>query len=212
MKYQSRDRRPIPARNSPFWQRTAGLLARVGISANAISVLSLVFGLGAGASLAMTSTAFLPRVWWALAAVLILLRLLANMLDGMVAMETGRTSAVGELFNEIPDRVSDAVIFVGAGFAAHSSPGLGYTAAILALSVAYVRALGNQMGVTGLFLGPMSKQQRMFTLIAICLLLALSPVEWQSLPILVWGLWLIIFGSLITILRRIQLIIRNVNP
>jgi phosphatidylglycerophosphate synthase len=212
MKYQSRDRRPIPARNNPLSQRAAGLLARIGISGNAISILSLVFGLGAGTSLMMTSSSTAPRIWWALAAALILLRLLANMLDGMVAMETGKTSAVGELFNEIPDRVSDVAIFIGAGFAAHSSVHAGYAAAILSLFVAYVRALGNQMGVVGLFLGPMSKHHRMFTLIAICLFYTLTPAGWQSVPLLVWGLWLIVLGSLITALRRVRHIVRTVMP
>jgi phosphatidylglycerophosphate synthase len=142
---------------------------------------------------------------------LILLRLLANMLDGMVAVETGKTSAVGELFNEIPDRVSDAAIFIGAGFAATSSPHLGYTAAVLALLVAYVRALGNQMGITGLFIGPMSKQQRMFTLVAICLFYASAPAAWQSFPLLVWGLWIINLGATVTLFRRIRHIVKEMN-
>jgi phosphatidylglycerophosphate synthase len=211
MNYQSKDRRPIPARKNPLSQRAAGFLARAGVSANAISILSLVFGLTAGASLAWTATDPAARIWWALAAILILLRLLANMLDGMVAMETGKTSAVGELFNEIPDRVSDVAIFIGAGFAAHSSIHAGYAAAVLSLFVAYVRALGNQMGVVGLFIGPMSKHHRMFTLIAICLFYALAPSNWQSLPLLTWGLWTINIGAVVTILLRIRHIVRRMS-
>ena len=45
------------------------------------------------------------------------LRLTANMLDGMVALASGRASKVGELYNEVPDRVSDAAVFIGAGLA-----------------------------------------------------------------------------------------------
>ena len=37
---------------------------------------------------------------------LILLRLLANMLDGMVADESGEGGPLGSLYNEIPDRIS----------------------------------------------------------------------------------------------------------
>lgn len=212
MKYQPRDRRPIPVRNNPLAQRATEFLARNGVSVNTISSFSLLFGLGAGVSLIMTAVeSSIFRIWWALSAILILLRLLANMLDGMVAIESGKISAVGELFNEIPDRVSDVAIFVGAGFAANSSPHLGYTAAILSLFVAYIRALGNQMGVTDLFLGPMSKQQRMFTLIAIFLFYALAPTVWQSFRLLGWGLWLIILGSVLTILSRIRHIVMRVN-
>lgn len=211
MSYQSKDRRPIPVRENPLSKRTAKLLTRAGVSANLISSLSLLFGVGAGICLMMTSSQPGVRLWWALAAVLILLRLLANMLDGMVAMETGETSAVGELFNEVPDRISDAATFIGAGFAASSSIHLGYMAAILALLVAYARALGNQMGVTGLFIGPMSKQQRMFTLIVICLFYAIVPFAWQSLPLLILGLWAINLGSIITFIRRIRLIVKEMN-
>ena len=211
MDYQSKDRRPIPLREKSLSKRTASLLVRAGVSANVISSFSLLFGIGAGICLVIASAQPDSRLWWALAAALILLRLLANMMDGMVAIEAGKTSAVGELFNEIPDRVSDAATFIGAGFAAASSPHLGYTTAILALLVAYVRALGNQMDVTGLFIGPMSKQQRMFTLIAICLFYLFAPIAWLSLPLLIWGLWIISLGAILTFIRRIGHIVKEVN-
>lgn len=212
MKYQTKDRRPIPARNAQLSRLAASFLAKSGISGNAISVLSVVFGVIAGASLAVTSINDMPRIWWTIPPVFILLRLLANMLDGMVAIETGKTSAVGELFNEVPDRISDAVIFMGAGFAMGSSPHAGYTAATLSLFVAYVRALGNQMGVTGLFIGPMSKQQRMFSLIALCLYYTITPTSWRSFPLISWGLWAINIGCIITIGRRLQHIVAKVKP
>jgi phosphatidylglycerophosphate synthase len=83
-----------------------------------------------------------------LAAVGVQLRLLANMFDGMVAIETGRTSAVGELYNEVPDRVSDTAVLVGAGYAAGGCPVLGYVAALLAVFIAYVRAQGRVAGAS----------------------------------------------------------------
>ena len=39
------------------------------------------------------------------AAVCVQLRLLANLLDGMVAVGSGQASRIGELYNEVPDRV-----------------------------------------------------------------------------------------------------------
>lgn len=41
------------------------------------------------------------------------LRLWCNMLDGMVALASGTASWRGEVLNDLPDRVSDALIFVG---------------------------------------------------------------------------------------------------
>ena len=44
------------------------------------------------------------------------LRLLCNLFDGMVAIEGGFKTKAGEIFNELPDRFSDAFIFIGAAY------------------------------------------------------------------------------------------------
>src|SRR5439155_1544730 len=80
------------------------------------------------------------------------LRLLCNLLDGMVAIEGGLQSKSGDVFNEVPDRVSDALILLGAGYATAPALGLawagalGSAAALLAVLTAYVRALGATVG------------------------------------------------------------------
>jgi phosphatidylglycerophosphate synthase len=207
MKNHTSDRRPISARNSPYSQRISTFLAQRGVHPNAISVASVIFALGASFCLVATTLIGENRFWWILAVMLIVMRLLANMFDGMVAVETGKTTATGELFNEIPDRISDVAIFVSAGFSLGGSPHLGYIAAAMALFIAYIRALGNQMGVYQLFLGPMAKSHRMFTLAAFCLYNGLAPAPWEIPSLLSWGLIIIIAGSVITSVRRIQRII-----
>lgn len=204
MENKNLDRRPISARNSQYSQRVSTFLAKQGVLPNTISVASVVFAAGAGFGLIATSSSSINHGWWTLTAVLIVLRLLANMFDGMVAVETGKMSATGELFNEVPDRISDGVIFVCAGFASGSSWHLGYITAILALFIPYLRALGNYMGVSQLFLGPMAKSHRMFTLVALCLYNAIAPAAWQVPSLLTWGLLIISIGSVITIIRRLQ--------
>jgi phosphatidylglycerophosphate synthase len=101
--------------------------------------------------------------------------------------------------------------FIGAGFAAYSSPHLGYLAAILSLFVAYVRAMGNHMNVTGLFMGPMNKQQRMFSLIALCLYYLFAPSGWQAIPVITWVLWAVNLGAILTIARRLRYIVIKVK-
>src|SRR6266568_2786173 len=105
----------------------------------------------------------------------------ANMLDGMVALASGRASKTGELYNEIPDRVSDAAVFIGAGFAWGGSVALGYIATILAIFTAYVRAAGKIAGAPNEFCGPMAKQHRMLVITVVCLYSALVPRSWQIL-------------------------------
>jgi phosphatidylglycerophosphate synthase len=215
-------RRPIPARDTPLANSLASWLARRGVSANAISSAGLLAGLLAGAALASTSLTPWPRAGFLAAALLIQLRLLANMLDGMVAVRTGRASALGELFNEVPDRVSDSAVCVGAGYAAGGLPELGYLAACVALFVAYVRAQGKAAGAPQEFCGPMAKPQRMHVLTAAALYAALAPAAWQpALPgcpkvgLPAAGLALIVAGGLWTAARRLRRIadqLRRAGP
>jgi phosphatidylglycerophosphate synthase len=144
--------------------------------------------------------------------VLIQLRLIANLLDGMVAIESGRASRVGELFNEVPDRVSDAAVLIGLGYAQSSEPALGYIAALLAVFTAYVRAMGKVAGSPQFYQGPMAKPHRMWVVTALCLWAACAPATlafWLSEPGLTLPaltLAIIIVGCVLTALRRLVLI------
>jgi phosphatidylglycerophosphate synthase len=152
---------------------------------------------------------------WIIAALGAQLRLTANMLDGMVALASGRASKTGELYNEVPDRVSDAAVFIGAGFAWGGNIALGYIATILSIFTAYVRAAGKIAGAPNEFCGPMAKQHRMFVITLICLYSAGVPRAWQILHfdrlevgVLSLGLAIIVAGCLITIVRRLNRIAR----
>ena len=218
------DRRPIATRKLRVSQACARALATRHVPANAISVAGMICGAAAGACLVATSFAgdgaggWGVRILFLAAAGGIQLRLLANMLDGMVAIASGTASALGELYNEIPDRVSDTLILAGAGYALGGDPALGWAAALVAMFVTYIRALGKGMGVPGLFQGPMSKSHRMFTLTVTCVYLGAAPGGWQpmwrpagrALPvgIVSAALALIIVGGLVTAGRRLMPIVR----
>ena len=214
------DRRPIASRERPVFQRLAARLARAGTSANAISIFGMLAGISAGALLVATrfTDGIATHVCFLLAAGGIQLRLLANMLDGMVAIASGKASQVGELYNEIPDRISDTAILVGAGYAAGGDPTLGWAAASVALFVTYIRAVGKTVGVPGLFQGPMSKSHRMFTLTVASVCLGLLPEAWQPMwtspgfnspvGIMAATLALVIVGGILTAWRRLRRIVR----
>jgi hypothetical protein len=99
---QVTDRRPIAARRFTLFHRLADRVARAGISANAISVAGMICGLIAGGCLYSTSSTAPPlqRIRWLAAAGLVQLRLLANLLDGMVAIAAGTAS--GFLWQRFP--------------------------------------------------------------------------------------------------------------
>ncbi len=217
--YRPTERRPIAARRWPIWQRTATWLARRGVSPNGISLAGMVCGIAAGGVLAATAwLAGWERLAWLAGAAFIQLRLLANLLDGMVAIESGRASPVGELYNEVPDRVSDAATLIGAGYAAGGDPVLGYLAACAALFTAYVRAMGKAAGAPQEYCGPMAKQQRMALLTFVALYCGLAPAAWQPTlaelggrGLAAAGLLAIALGALLTAIRRLIRIAANLR-
>lgn len=161
--YQPGERRPIATRERKTFRLLAEWLARCGCSPNAISLTGMFCAIGAAVVFAATSRELThPRLAWFAGAMLVQLRLLANMLDGMVAITAQKASPVGELYNEVPDRVSDAAIFVGLGYSFGGDPVLGYAAAGVAIFTAYVRAMGKVAGGPQEFCGPMAKPHRMF--------------------------------------------------
>jgi phosphatidylglycerophosphate synthase len=175
-------------------------------------------GLFAGIALALTAQ--MPGAAWALwllGAVLIQGRLAANMLDGMVAVETGTASRLGELYNEIPDRVSDTAILVGFGYAAGGDPVLGIAAALAAMLTAYIRAVGRGVGLKQEFCGPMAKQQRMFLVFLVALWGGIvDPGQTALAPHFGVGLvnlaaLVIVVGSLATAVRRLGRIVAGLR-
>ena len=156
------ERRPIASRQLRIMQRVADWLIARRVPPNAISLASIAFAALAGLCLLATRATGggLARVFFVLAALCVQGRLLANLFDGMVAVGSGQASKLGELYNDVPDRIADVLILVGAGFGLGGSPVLGCAAALLALFVAYLRLLGNALGVRDLFIGPVGKRRR----------------------------------------------------
>src|ERR1700710_1297594 len=96
----------------------AGLLVRRGFRPNQISVTSAVLSTAGAICLfvsARTSGALEVALLLA-AAICIQLRLVCNLLDGLMAVEGGLKTKSGEIFNEFPDRVADVLLLVAAGY------------------------------------------------------------------------------------------------
>ncbi len=210
---RSASRRPLKTRSRAWAKGLAAWLSARGIPPNAISLSSLLPAAGAGICFLLLphGSAGLQVLLLLLAAGFIQLRLLANMLDGLVAVEGGRKTPTGDLFNEIPDRFADILILAPAGYAITGLGSLGMTlgwgVALLAVLTAYVRLLGGSLGCPQSFMGPMAKQHRMATLTLACLLSVLEVIVagYQG-RILGLGLVVIAIGAAITVARRINLI------
>ncbi len=178
---------------------------RAGVSPDAISYFSMVAA--AAAALCFWQSSRYPALLL-IAPLFCGLRLWCNMLDGMVALAAGRASWRGEILNDLPDRVSDVLIFVGAAHSGWMHPLLGYWAAIFSLGAAYVGLLGQAVGVERQFGGVMSKPWRMVVLALGAWLTFMVQVRFVRLSFLDWACLLVVAGCLQTIAQRLGRILR----
>lgn len=214
MSNDSGARRPLNSRSSWWAGAILKLLLRTGLTPNQVSVAGVVAA-GVGAYGFFLGQGRHPA-WLLLAILGIQLRLLCNLLDGMLAVEGGRISKVGELYNEVPDRVSDVVIILGAGYAYRDvvlcgscdTVTIAWCAALGAVLTAYVRQVGAAVGAGHQFLGPMAKPHRM-ALLSVCCIGEIALGSNVAPTVLIpAGLALIALGCVVTIFRRLARIVQ----
>ncbi len=189
------NRRPVRSRGSAWASALASALARNRVSPDLVSAMSVAFALVGFAAFALSglSEGAARIVWLGLALIAIQLRLICNVLDGLVAVEHGKGGPAGPIWNELPDRISDALFLIGAGYgvvaaAPHLGPALGWLCAALAILTAYVRELGRGLGFPADFSGPLAKPQRMGALTGLTVLSMLEGWWGWHGETLVWGL------------------------
>jgi phosphatidylglycerophosphate synthase len=175
---------------------------RHGIHPDAISYLSIVAALIAAICFWKSGA----RRWLLIIAPLFCyLRLWFNMLDGQVAFAAKKTSRRGEILNDLPDRISDIVIFVGVAHSGLMNPLIGYWAAILAMLTSYVGLFGQALGVHRQFGGIMSKPWRMVALhVGAWLTFFRAPQSSATFTIFDWTCLVIIAGCVETIVVRLK--------
>ena len=190
-------RRPIASRSSSWAIGMSAWLAHNGATPNGISLLSVVFA-GIGAALILLTAHPIAMVC---AAISVQLRLVCNLLDGMVAIEGGKKTKSGPIYNEFPDRIADSLLLVAAGYACGFG-WLGWLSALLAALTAYIRVFGGSVGLPQDFSGIMAKQRRMAVLTAGLLAQSLETLISASRWSLIFASVVIAAGSLVTCITR----------
>ena len=203
--YEPASRRPIAVLFRQTGDAATRFCVRYGIHPDAISYLSIVAALIAAICFWESG----PRRWLLIIAPLFCyLRLWFNMLDGQVAFAAKKTSRRGEILNDLPDRISDIVIFVGVAHSGLMNPLVGYWAAIFAVLTSYVGLFGQALGVQRQFGGIMSKPWRMVALhIGAWLTFFLAPQSSATFTIFDWTCVVVIAGCVETIVVRLKRII-----
>jgi phosphatidylglycerophosphate synthase len=214
VEYEPTSRRPI----AHMFRRTAdaatNLCVRLRIPPDAISYLSIVAALAAALCFWKSGR----NAWLLIIAPLFCyLRLWFNMLDGMVAVAAGKASARGEIVNDLPDRISDVIIFIGVAYSGLMNPVIGYWTAILSLFTAYVGLFGQAIGGQREFGGIMSKPWRMVALslgawaMFVYRFCQTGLYDFDRLTILDWTCLFIIAGCLQTIIVRLKRIVTTLQ-
>lgn len=151
-------------------------LHRRGVTANEITVVAIVFSFGIGVLFWEASA--VPLFFLALP-IGLLVRMILNALDGMMAREFGQTSRLGEVLNEVGDVVSDVFIFFP--LLKYHPESLYWVVAFIVLSVLneFAGVIGKVLGGQRRYEGPMGKSDRAL-LMGIYGLLAYFGVEIQA--------------------------------
>lgn len=164
-------------------------LARLGLSANALTVIGLLLNVGVAAVIAAGH----PR--WGGA--LLLLASAFDMFDGAVARASGTITSFGGFLDSTLDRYSEAVVLggvliylLGTGDAKLGAV-LVFIATVGALLISYARARAEAAGFTAA-VGLVARPERV-VLLAICLM--------AGRPL--WALWVLAVTTHLTALTRI---------
>lgn len=204
-------RRPLKSRSTGWARTLSRSLLGLGVKPNQVSAFSVVFAVCTASALL---NGYLPPVLaWLVAAAGIQLRLLCNLMDGMLAVEGGLKTPHGDLFNEFPDRLADMLILASLGYAGGTALtiALGWMAACGALMTACIRMHGASLTGKHDFQGPMAKPHRMALATGTCVLMALLvglDVKVQPLP---WILGVLVAGVAVTIIRRLKTLSRALH-
>lgn len=208
--YEPSSRRPIAGLFRGTAHAAVRVAVRAGIHPDVFSYASIVAAAISGWLFWQSSTH--PR-YLAVAVAFALLRLWLNMFDGMVALAAGKASKKGEIINDLPDRVSDVLIFAGVAHSGWCHPLSAYWVAIAALIVAYVGLFGQAVRVQREFSGVMAKPWRIVALsigalATMFLVLADRPFWFNGFMLLDWTLFAILLGCVQTVIIRLARIFR----
>lgn len=136
-----------------------GVLFRLGVTANQVTVAACVVSVALGALLTVMPE---RAVLFLLVPLWFFLRMAFNAMDGMLAREFGQASALGAYLNELTDVISDTALYVPFAFLPASNPWLVGSVIVLAVISEMAGVLGVTVGAGRRYDGPMGKSDRAF--------------------------------------------------
>lgn len=174
----------------------AARLAAHGVSANAVTLAAMLASILVGLVLAMWPDCL--RLWLILP-VFLFLRMAANAIDGILAREHGMKSRLGAILNEVGDVVSDTALYLPFILLAGVNGFWVMLAVIIAIIGEMVGILGQVVGSSRRYDGPMGKSDRaaVFGLIGFLIGIGVPVAGWIN-----WAMAAIALLGLVTLLNR----------
>lgn len=171
-------------------------LANAGVSANQVTIATLVLSVILGVAMASYPSARWPLL---LMPVTLLARMALNAIDGMLAREHHMQSALGGILNELGDLLADAALYLPLALVPGVSVEWVVSTVILAMVSEMAGVIAVQIGATRRYDGPMGKSDRAFVVGLTCLLLGLG---WISAQWFNYALMVVVLLLILTIINR----------
>jgi CDP-diacylglycerol---glycerol-3-phosphate 3-phosphatidyltransferase len=179
------------------------LLYRHGVSANQLSLISLVSAIVAGA-------AFYGQVL-PLAIVALACNALFDALDGCLARSSNSESRQGDLIDHVGDRYSDIFIFGGITLGGYVAWQIGLVAILGVLMTSYLGTQAQALGVGRNYRGLLGRADRLVLVFFVALLNLIFPANIIWFPLLGWMMVFVAIVSNITALQRFYLSYREIS-
>lgn len=156
-------------------------LARIGVTANQITVLAALLSIATGIALALRPGDH--RILF-LVPVVLFARMALNAVDGMLAREHNMKSRLGAILNEIGDVISDSGLYLPLALVPDVASWLVVISVMLAIVSEMMGVVAIQIGANRRYDGPMGKSDRAFLMGLFCLVTACG------FPAASWSPWL----------------------
>jgi CDP-diacylglycerol--glycerol-3-phosphate 3-phosphatidyltransferase len=180
-----------------------GRLARLGVTANQVTVAAIVLSLVGGGLIAWK-----PFETWTLLLLpgVLAVRTALNLIDGMLAREHGQQTRLGAILDEIGDVLSDAILYLPLAWVPMVYVPLVEGIVILAVMSEMAGVVAVQIGARRQHQGPMGKLDRAlwFGLLGLVLGLGVPPGDWIN-----WGLGIMGLLLVVTIVNRARAALRE---
>jgi len=187
--------RPVANRAlAPF----VGLSVRLGLTPNAVSVISFVLAVAAAGSFTVAGN---DSVWYLVGAVLVFLNGWLDLLDGALARELDTASKAGDMLDHVLDRYADLIIIAGlaAGIERYA---LGFVAVTGVLMTSYLGTQAQAVGLDRVYGGLLGRADRLALVGVVGVVATVVPGEALGLTVVGWLLVLFAVVGHLTAIQR----------